>query len=118
MGETVRSSYERQKEHFRDCYNLNLRSQILKHYLEVHQNIKLEKLDMRVRVIGRYRSSFKPQIGESVWLNDGITILNSKNEYNRRKIQRLGLDLKSEDALEEYKEKQIEAKLRQELSRL
>ena len=76
---------------------------------------------MRMRVIGRYRSSFERQIGESVWLNsylrDGVNILNSRNEYNRCKIPRLGLELRSEDALEEYRESQREAELKRELSK-
>ena len=75
---------------------------------------------MRMRVIGRYRSSFERQIGESVWLNnylrEGVKILNSKNEYNRCRIPRLGLELKSEDDLDEYRENQREAELKLELS--
>ena len=122
VGETARSCYERQQEHFKDYTNLNLRSHILKHYLDCHRDIKLEELEFRVRVIGRFRSSFERQIGESIWLNsylkEGITILNSKNEYNRCRIPRLGLELNSTDALEDYKEKQEEMRLRQELNKM
>ena len=82
----------------------------------------LEKLEVRVRVIGRYRSAFERQIGESIWLNsylrEGIVILNSKNEYNRCKIPRLGMELRSEEALEEFKEKQEEQRRRYELQKL
>ena len=122
VGETSRSGYERQIEHFKDYKNLYLRSHILKHYLDCHQDISLEKLEVRMRVIGRYRSSFERQIGESIWLNsylkEGVIILNSKNEYNRCSIPRLGLELKSEDALEEFKEKQEEQRRKSELKRL
>ena len=79
-GETARSFYE--KEHFSDYNNLYLRSHILKDYLDVHQDIPMDKLEIRVRVIGKYMSSFERQLGESIYLNnylkDGVTILNSK----------------------------------------
>ena len=74
IGEIARSCYKRQKEHFTDYRNLY-----------VHQNIKMEELEstVRVRVIGRYRSSFERQIGESIYLNNylknSVTFLNSRN---------------------------------------
>ena len=124
IGETARSCYERQREHFSDYKNMYLRSHILKHFLDAHQKIGIEEFErhVRVRVIGRYKSSFERQIGESIWLNNnlnsGVTILNSRNEYNRCKIPRLGLELKSYDALEEFKEKELENQRKQELHRL
>jgi len=92
--------------------------------LDAHQDIGIEEFEkyVRVRVISRYKSSFERQIGESIWLNNylnnGVTILNSKNEYNRCKIPRLGLELKSYDALEEFKEKELENQRKQELHKL
>ena len=124
VGETARSCYERQKEHYNGFNNMYLRSHILKHFLDAHRNISFEELErnIRVRVIGRYRTSFERQIGESIWLNNylknGVTVLNSRNEYNRCKIPRLGLELQSYDALEEYKEKQLENQRKQEIHKL
>ena len=122
VGETARSCYERQKEHFRDYNNLNIRSHLLKHYMDVHQDIELKDMEVRVRIIGRYKSSFERQIGESIWLNsylrDGVSVLNSKNEYNRCTIPRLGLDLIQMDEIDEYREKQEEKKRKQILSNL
>ena len=119
VGETSRSGYERSKEHFNDFDKMYKRSHILRHYLEYHKNIKLEDLDMRIRVLGRYKSAFEQQLRESVWLNrylrEGVEILNSKNEYNRCSIPRLGLSMIESD---EYEEKQKEMNLRSEIEKL
>ena len=78
---------------------------MLKHYLQCHQNIKMEEMIMQPRIIRTYRSSFEREIGESVWINsaikEGIELLNSKNEYNRCSIPRLGLTLDKEQQIEE-----------------
>ena len=83
----------------------------------------MEKMEVRVRIVRRYRSSFERQIGESIWLNsyikEGVSVLNSKNEYNRCTIPRLGMALKEyDDEIDEYNEKQVEKKMRQELHKL
>ena len=44
IGETSRSGYERSREHWEDFENLNPRSHILKHYLDKHQDIPMNKL--------------------------------------------------------------------------
>ena len=69
IGETARSCYERQKEHFNDYNKMYPKSHLLKHYMQEHQDIPMEKREVRVRIIGRYRSSFERQIGDSIWLN-------------------------------------------------
>ena len=60
--------------------------------------------------------SFEREIGESVWINgalkEGIELLNSKNEYNRCSIPRLGLTLDKEQKIEEYKDKQAELEIK------
>ena len=94
IGETSRSGYERIKEHMSDYLNLRKKSHILKHYLECHKDeIGMEKMEMSVRIIRRYKTSFERQIGESVVIHHnlgiGTKLLNSKNEYNRCSIPRL-----------------------------
>ena len=83
IGETSRSGYERMREHLKDFKNLSTKSHILKHYLEVHRDEDMEKMEMSVRIIRRYRTAFERQIGESVEINYnmgiGTRLLNSKN---------------------------------------
>ena len=77
----------------RDFKNFSLKSHIMKHYLECHKEVEMEKMEMSVRIVRRYRTSFERQLGESVEINHnleiGTKLLNSKNEYNRCSIPRL-----------------------------
>ena len=122
IGESSRSGYERFKQHREDFNNLNPGSHMLKHYLQCHQNIKMEEMVMQPRIIKTYRSSFEREIGESVWINaaikEGIELLNSKNEYNRCSIPRLGLTLDKEQKIEEYKDKQAELEIKRKINEL
>ena len=65
-----------------------------------------------VKVLTSYYSAFERQIGESVWinhyLNKGIILINSKNEYNRCIIPRLKVDLDKDEAVLDYEENQKE----------
>ena len=71
--------------------------------MESHRDIKMEDLEMRMRVIKKYKTSFERQIGESIWiyhnLKEGTLLLNSNNEYNRCSIPRLGINLTKEDII-------------------
>ena len=63
IGETSRSGYERIKEHMSDYLNLRKKSHILKHYLECHKDdIEMEKMEMSVRIIRRYKTSFRDKL--------------------------------------------------------
>ena len=85
---------------------------MLKHYIEKHSDI--EKKDMRfsIKVLKNYRSAFERQIGESVFINynlrSGTVMMNSKNEYNRCIIPRLGINLDKDEWIEEYEENEKE----------
>ena len=122
IGETSRSGYERIREHMSDLINLRKKSHILKHYLECHkEEIKMEEMEMSVRIVRRYRTSFERQIGESVEINHnlglGATLLNSKNEYNRCTIPRLKV-MDRDEVIEEIEEQQRERKLKKEIEKL
>ena len=66
---------------------------------------------MSVKIVKSYRSSFERQIGESVMINhnlrENVQLLNSKNEYNRCSIPRLGLAITKDDIIDEYRERWI-----------
>ena len=48
--ETSRSGYERLKEHFKDLQNISVKSHMLKHYIERHNNIELKEMRFSVKV--------------------------------------------------------------------
>ena len=106
------------REHVRDFNNLSKKSHILKHYLECHKDVTMEKMEMSVRIVRRHKTSFERQIGESVEINHnlglGTRLLNSKNEYNRCTIPRLKIADRDE-VLEEIEEQQRERKLKKEI---
>ena len=105
-----------------DFKNVYARSHILKHYLESHRDMKIEDLEMKMRVIQKYKNSFERQLGESIWINhnlkEGTILLNSKNEYNRCSIPRLGLAITKEDIIEEYREGERDREFKREIQKL
>ena len=119
IGETSRSGYERMKEHWDDFENLNVKSHILKHYLNCHKDIPIREMKMSVKVLKRFRNSFERQIGESVMINynmgKGVDLLNSKNEYNRCSIPRLMIQPDRDDIMEEILENQREREMKKEV---
>ena len=124
IGETSRSGYERCEEHWRDFSNLSNKSHILKHYVEKHMdNKKVAEVKFQMKIVQRYRSAFERQIGESVQINSnlrkGVNLLNSKNEYSRCSIPRLGIsDRSSEELVERYEEEKEERELNERISKL
>ena len=124
IGETSRSGYERCEEHWKDFTNLSNKSHILKHYVDKHMNSKkLGEVRFQMKVIQRYRSAFERQIGESIHINSnlrrGVNILNSKNEYNRCSIPRLGISNESkEELVERYEEEKEERELDERIGKL
>ena len=114
IGETSRSAYERLKEHYRDFENISVKSHMLKHYIDKHKDIPMKEMRFGVKVLRTYRSAFERQIGESVYINNnlkqGTIMMNSKNEYNRCIIPRLGLELDKDEVIAEYEENEKEIK--------
>ena len=66
IGESARSAYERGLEHQNDYENLKTDSHMLKHYLEKHENSKMEEIKFGMRIIKTARSAFERQVAESV----------------------------------------------------
>ena len=76
-----------------------------------------------MKIIQRYKSAFERQIGESVHINSnlrkGVNLLNSKNEYNRCSIPRLGISNDSHDELvERYREEKEEKEINERIAKL
>jgi len=122
VGETSRSGYERIREHFKDFNNLSSQSHMLKHFIETHKDMKMEDMRFGIKVLKTYTSAFERQIGESVWINhyltQGITLMNSKNEYNRCIIPRLAIDIDKDEEIAEFEESEKEKEVKREIQRM
>ena len=122
IGETSRSAYERLKEHYKDFENISVKSHMLKHYFEKHKDIEMKDMRFDVKVLRSYHSAFERQIGESVYINHnlkkGTVMMNSKNEYNRCIIPRLGFELDKDEAIAEYEENEKERAVKREIQKL
>ena len=122
VGETNRSTYERGYEHLMDMRQISKGSHILKHLVDKHEGENIDKIDFRMKVIKFHKSSFERQIHESVLIqsNRRHCLLNSKSEFNRCAIPRLGMKLgekeyienREETIAEEKREAELEEKLR------
>ena len=122
IGESAKSAYERGKEHMGDRRTLNLRSHMLKHAVDMHGDVEPEKVEFRMKVLKYHKSAFERQVSESIKIrnNSRHNILNSKGEYNRCALPRLGLKIgtrefskaKEDEDREEERERSIEEKIR------
>ena len=122
IGESAKSAYERGLEHQRDRTSLSTKSHMLKHAVDRHEGADPEKLEFRMKVLRYHRSAFERQVSESqeIKRNSKHHILNSKGEYNRCALPRLGLKMgtkeysraKEEEDKETEKEKNIEDKIK------
>ena len=104
IGESAKSAFERGANHLYDRKNLDLGSHMLKHSVECHEGIDPETVRFHMRVLKYHKSSFERQIDEAVKIqnNRQFNILNSKSEYNRSSIPRLGVKM----GHKEYKTRQ------------
>ena len=66
IGDSNRSGYERGKEHMRQFRNLEEKSHLLKHYLQYHKNIKVEEMEVGMRINAAFKSAIERQILEAV----------------------------------------------------
>ena len=91
IGETSRSAYERGLEHQKDLDDLKIESHMLKHYIENHENEKIEDMEFGMKIVRKPRTAFNRQVAESVLIqsNKNHHILNSKSEYNQCALPRL-----------------------------
>ena len=95
---------------------------MLKHAIDRHEDTDPEHLEFRMKVLKYHRSACERQVSESMEIkkNSRHHILNSKGEYNRCALPRLGLKIgtkeyskaKNEEDMEAEKEKNIEEKIR------
>ena len=116
IGETGKSVFERGLQHLADATQLKPSSHILKHYLESHEEEKLDEITFGMKIKCTAKSAFERQVMESVLIQQESSkhnILNSKSEYNRCALPRLTTKLGEED-FEKWKKEQIEEKKKEE----
>ena len=125
IGESARSAYERGANHLNDRKSLDLGSHMLKHAIQCHGGADPEQIKFHMRVLQFHKSSLERQIDEAVkiQLNRQYNILNSKSEYNRSSIPRLGVKMEhkvfksrqdyDDDEQKNQEEKMTEEKIRQ-----
>ena len=67
-------------------------------------------MKFRVKILKSYTSAFERQIAESVWIDNylkqRVILINSKNEYNRCIIPRLGIDLNKDEMIQGNRERE------------
>ena len=95
---------------------------MLKHYIEKHKNLKKEDMRFGIKILRSYTSAFERQIGESVWINcylkQGVSMMNSRNEYNRCIIPRLTIDLGKDEDIAEFEENEKEREIKREIHKM
>ena len=123
IGETAKSAFELGANHSYDRKNLDLGSHMLKHSIEHHEGADPEDVTFHMKVLKYHKSSFERQIDEAVKIqhNRQHNILNSKSEYNRSSIPRLGVKMgfknfktrhEHDDEARSDEDKKIEEKIR------
>ena len=97
VGESARTAYERGQEHSQDYLKLKEDSHMYKHWVEEHQGEQRPIFSMKV--IRSHVSAFARQIHEAVCIEiNASKTLNSKGEYNRCQLPRLGVKMGERDA--------------------
>jgi hypothetical protein len=106
IGESSRSCYERGWEHQGDCDQLKPGSHMLKHILDKHEGKQPGEVIFMMKALRFHKSAFERQVHEAVLIQDNRShnILNSRSEYNRCALPRLGTKLGER----ETKDKRIE----------
>ena len=120
IGESARSCFERGSEHLDDMVHLRTSSHLLKHYLTSHEGEDINNITFRMKAVKFHRSAFERQIHESVRIQSsrGIhDLMNSKSEYNRCALPRLGLKWGDREFKEKKDEEEHEASLEEELEK-
>ena len=77
IEETHSRAYERRKEHIRDFKDSAECSHLLKYYLRMHINIKIEEIKIGMRLRAQYRSALDRHVGQATSIRiDQILNLN------------------------------------------
>ena len=99
LGESARTGFERGLEHERDYHKMKEDSHMAKHWQEDHQTE--EQPNFSMKIIKSHSSAFVRQIHEAVLIEMNMrTVLNSKGEYNRCQLPRLGVKMGVRDVTE------------------
>ena len=106
VGETNRSCFERGSEHCAARRGFHKNSHMLKHIVDKHGEEDMRKIRFGMKAVKFHRAAFERQIFEAVLIQNNRShhLLNSKAEFNRCAIPRLGLKMGEN----EYKEKRKE----------
>jgi hypothetical protein len=110
IGETCRSAYERGVEHMDDIRQLKPTSHLLKHLVDQHENEDFDFINIRMEIINFSRTAYERQIMEAVQIQHHRhhNLLNSRAEFNRSAIPRLGLKLGDKEYTDKSKEEKDE----------
>ena len=106
IGESNRSCYEREYEH--QQAKLKPGSHMIKHLVDRHDRDNFNEAEFRMKAVRFHNSSFERQIHEAVLIQtnrDQHSLLNSRSEFNRNAIPRLGLKMGDKEYNENGKEK-------------
>ena len=76
----------------------------MRHAVEVHPTVPLDKLKFRMKILSCHKSAFERQIREAVLIDmhSGPNLMNSKLEYSRCALPKMSINLgnkKSEDPI-------------------
>jgi hypothetical protein len=90
---------------------------MLKHILDKHEGMQPGEVKFQMQAIKFHRSAFERQVHEAVLIqaNRGHNILNSRSEYNRCALPRLGTKLGERETKEKRQEVEEEERKEQEL---
>ena len=112
IGESSRSAFERGSEHLAGIKRLMSSNHFLKHLVDKHKNEDWDKIEMRMKIMTTHRKAFERQIHEAVLIQEyrHHFLLNSKAEYNRSALPRLGLKMGDKEfrKLEEANKEELE----------
>ena len=125
IGETARSAYKHRWEHQETLRKLEEDSHLLKHVVNYHQGVPMDKIIFGMRVVQYTRTALERQVLESVLIQEEgkrHIIMNSKSEYSRCSIPRLTTKLGDKEYRkgrngELEMEKEEEMRIRMEISR-
>ena len=124
VGETARSCHERGGEHIDDMKQYRTSSHLLKHCLTFHEHEDFQEVKFRMKAVRFHRTAFERQIHESVRIQqerERHELMNSKSEYNRCALPRLGLQLgekefkerREQERQDEEREQEMEQRIRE-----
>ena len=100
FGETARTTFERGQEHENDYLKGKEDSHMMKHWIEAHPNEDKPRFSMKV--LRGHTSAFVRQIHEAVLIEmHADNVLNSKGEFNRCQLPRLGVKMGEKSICEE-----------------